>query len=81
MIWPFVQFINFKYVPAPYRVMYVNAITMIYNVWLSYVKHNDLDISHYIKKRRDADDGGDASSPSRDAKSATGETVDKTTVL
>lgn len=42
MLWPCVQSINFKFVPAPYRVMYVNGITMLYDVWLSYAKHNQL---------------------------------------
>lgn len=35
------QFINFTFIPGTYRVMYVNVLTMLYNVWLSIVKHND----------------------------------------
>lgn len=41
MFWPIAQFINFNFTPAPYRVMYINVLTMLYNVWLSIVKHND----------------------------------------
>lgn len=41
MFWPFVQFINFTFIPTPYRVMYINMLTCLYNVWLSIVKHND----------------------------------------
>lgn len=41
MFWPIVQFINFTFIPGTYRVMYVNVLTMLYNVWLSIVKHND----------------------------------------
>lgn len=39
IIWPATQFINFYYLAPQYRVIYVNAITMLYNVFLSHVKH------------------------------------------
>ncbi|XP_063926181.1 mpv17-like protein 2 [Zophobas morio] len=39
-IWPPTQFINFFYVPPRYQVMYVNFVTMLYDVFLSFVKHD-----------------------------------------
>ncbi|KAE8752168.1 hypothetical protein FOCC_FOCC000961 [Frankliniella occidentalis] len=38
IVWPPNQFINFYYVPAKYRVIYINSLTMLYDVFLSYVK-------------------------------------------
>lgn len=40
IVWPGTQFINFYYLPPQYRVIYVNFITMLYNVFLSHIKHN-----------------------------------------
>ncbi|XP_018562269.1 mpv17-like protein 2 [Anoplophora glabripennis] len=34
------QFINFYYVPVKYQVFYVNAIALVYSMFLSYFKHN-----------------------------------------
>ncbi|XP_075971147.1 mpv17-like protein 2 [Anticarsia gemmatalis] len=39
--WPPIQFINFYYLPTHYRVVYINVATMIFNVFLSYMKHFD----------------------------------------
>jgi len=41
IIWPPSQYINFKYVPAAARVLYVNVITVVWDIFLSYIKHND----------------------------------------
>ncbi len=40
-IWPPTQYVNFVYVPTKYRVLYVNGITVIWDVFLSYMKHYD----------------------------------------
>ncbi|XP_047113957.1 mpv17-like protein 2 isoform X1 [Schistocerca piceifrons] len=39
LVWPPSQFINFYFVPPTYRLMYVNFVTTLYNVFLSYIKH------------------------------------------
>ncbi|KAG4068264.1 hypothetical protein HA402_007784 [Bradysia odoriphaga] len=38
-LWPPSQFINFYYLDPKYRVIYVNFVTMIFNVVLSYIKY------------------------------------------
>ncbi|CAG9115871.1 unnamed protein product [Plutella xylostella] len=40
IFWPPVQFINFYFLPSRYRVFYINFATMIFNVFLSYMKHD-----------------------------------------
>lgn len=45
MVWPATQFLNFYYLPPKYRVIYVNFVTMLYNVFLSHIKHEDIDHS------------------------------------
>ncbi|XP_070509053.1 mpv17-like protein 2 [Chironomus tepperi] len=39
LVWPATQFINFMFVPLQYRVLYINMITMFYNIFLCYVKN------------------------------------------
>ncbi|XP_063379544.1 mpv17-like protein 2 [Cydia fagiglandana] len=41
LFWPPVQFINFYFLPTKYRVFYINGATMLFNVFLSYIKHFD----------------------------------------
>ncbi|XP_012288674.1 mpv17-like protein 2 [Orussus abietinus] len=38
--WPPTQFINFLLVPVKYRVIYINLMTMIYDIFLSYIKYD-----------------------------------------
>ncbi|KYN10624.1 Mpv17-like protein 2 [Trachymyrmex cornetzi] len=37
--WPPTQCINFFFVPLHYRVLYINAMTMVYDIFLSYMKY------------------------------------------
>lgn len=39
VIWPPTQAVNFALVPAQYRVLYVNGVTVLWDVFLSYIKH------------------------------------------
>ncbi|XP_072940873.1 mpv17-like protein 2 [Epargyreus clarus] len=41
LFWPPVQFLNFYFLPTHYRVFYINFATMIFNIFLSYMKHYD----------------------------------------
>lgn len=38
--WPPAQCINFLFVPLHYRVLYTNAMTMVYDIFLSYMKYD-----------------------------------------
>ncbi|XP_015607859.1 mpv17-like protein 2 [Cephus cinctus] len=37
--WPPTQFVNFLFVPVQYRVIYINLMTMIYDIFLSHMKY------------------------------------------
>ncbi|XP_017298248.1 uncharacterized protein LOC103506210 [Diaphorina citri] len=57
LLWPPCQFINFTYISPQYRVMYVNLITIVYDIMLSYIKYNDdvfglrgEEIVHHVEK-------------------------------
>ncbi|XP_059472461.1 mpv17-like protein 2 isoform X2 [Neocloeon triangulifer] len=41
LFWPPSQYVNFHYVPGKYRVLYVNGATVVWDVFLSYMKHYD----------------------------------------
>jgi len=54
VIWPPTQAVNFALVPAQYRVFYVNCVTVLWDVFLSYIKHKpDID-SDTINKTAEA---------------------------
>ncbi|ESP00470.1 hypothetical protein LOTGIDRAFT_112617 [Lottia gigantea] len=40
VFWPPVQFVNFYFFPPKYRVLYVASVTLVWNTYLSFVKHN-----------------------------------------
>lgn len=48
IVWPPCQFINFYYLPLQYRVLYINFITTLYNVFLCYIKHADMSESKFF---------------------------------
>jgi len=37
MVWPFVQLINFRFVPLEHRVLLVNVVSLGWNCYLSYI--------------------------------------------
>ena len=41
IVWPLANFINFKWIPSGYRVLYVNVIGMGWNTYLSCASHDD----------------------------------------
>lgn len=42
VFWMPLQFVNFRFVPAPYRVLTVNAALMVWTIYLSAIGHRDL---------------------------------------
>ncbi|XP_005102213.1 mpv17-like protein 2 [Aplysia californica] len=43
MFWPLAQFVNFRFLPGRFRVLYVSSATLIWNSFLSYMKHRSDD--------------------------------------
>uniref|UniRef100_A0A182MSU5 Pmp22 peroxisomal membrane protein n=1 Tax=Anopheles culicifacies TaxID=139723 RepID=A0A182MSU5_9DIPT len=60
LVWPPTQFINFYLISPKYRVLYINAITMLYNVFLCYIKHNDDLVTQLTGKARKKEDSSDS---------------------
>ncbi|KAM7358791.1 mpv17-like protein 2 [Cochliomyia hominivorax] len=40
LLWPGAQYINFRYLETKYRVTFVNVCTALYNIFMSYMKHD-----------------------------------------
>ncbi|CAG7827076.1 unnamed protein product, partial [Allacma fusca] len=41
VLWTPCQIINFRFVPVSHQVLFVNVLTVNWNIFLSYVKHFD----------------------------------------
>ncbi|GMT21117.1 hypothetical protein PFISCL1PPCAC_12414, partial [Pristionchus fissidentatus] len=44
-LWPPAQVFNFAFVPVHLRVLYCNCVTLLYNIGLSWIKHNHVIMS------------------------------------
>ncbi|XP_076441272.1 mpv17-like protein 2 [Babylonia areolata] len=53
-IWPPAQFINFYFFPPHLRVMYVCMVTLVWNTFLSYMKHRDQHAAFVHKQKEEA---------------------------
>ena len=43
-VWPLAQFLNFYFVPLPYRVLFSNMVGLVWNVALSYISHKNIEL-------------------------------------
>ncbi len=41
LLWPAIQYVNFKYIPLPFQAVYVNTFSLAWAVVLSYLSHKD----------------------------------------
>ena len=46
LIWPPSQAVNFLLIPSQYRVLYVNGVTVLWDIFLSYIKHKPDPVDH-----------------------------------
>ncbi|XP_070195464.1 mpv17-like protein 2 [Littorina saxatilis] len=42
-LWPPAQFINFYFLPPRFRLIYISALSLVWNTYLSYIKHEAFD--------------------------------------
>lgn len=49
-MWPPVQYINFRFVDAKYRVLFLNTTQMFYNILLSHLKYYEAEEGPPLKK-------------------------------
>ncbi len=38
-VWPFINFVNFQYIPISYQVLFNNFFSLFFNAYLSYMHH------------------------------------------
>ena len=48
-VWPFLQLINFTFVPLRFQVLYVNACTLVWNTCISFVENSNFDVLSFLK--------------------------------
>jgi protein Mpv17 len=47
-IWPAAQALNFYFLPGPYRVLFINFVTMFYNVFLCWMKKQKYEVPGHL---------------------------------